>query len=66
MQGEFDEQYNCHVLDEDKLLDHISERMDSDDGGIVVDYHGCDLFPERYEDIWKCGWTDRLADIIIT
>uniref|UniRef100_A0A1I7T4A7 Adenylate kinase isoenzyme 6 homolog n=1 Tax=Caenorhabditis tropicalis TaxID=1561998 RepID=A0A1I7T4A7_9PELO len=51
LQGEFDEQYNCHVLDEDKLLDHISERMDSDDGGIVVDYHGCDLFPERWFDV---------------
>ncbi|KAF1763754.1 hypothetical protein GCK72_003699 [Caenorhabditis remanei] len=64
LQGEFDEQYNCHVLDEDKLLDHISERMDSDDGGIVVDYHGCDLFPERWFDVvvvLRCS-TEKLYD----
>uniref|UniRef100_H2WC42 Adenylate kinase isoenzyme 6 homolog n=1 Tax=Caenorhabditis japonica TaxID=281687 RepID=H2WC42_CAEJA len=62
--GEFDEQYNCHVLDEDKLLDHISDRMDSDDGGVVVDYHGCDLFPERWFDIvvvLRCS-TEKLFD----
>ncbi|CAB3403723.1 unnamed protein product [Caenorhabditis bovis] len=47
----FDEQYDCYVLDEDKLLDHIQDRMDSDDGGVVVDYHGCDFFPERWFDI---------------
>ncbi|UMM15729.1 hypothetical protein L5515_013046 [Caenorhabditis briggsae] len=64
LQGEFDEQYNCHVLDEDKLLDHISDRMDSDDGGIVVDYHGCDLFPERWFDVvvvLRCA-TEKLYD----
>ncbi|EGT38247.1 hypothetical protein CAEBREN_17186 [Caenorhabditis brenneri] len=64
LQGEFDEQYNCHVLDEDKLLDHISERMDSENGGMVVDYHGCDLFPERWFDVvavLRCS-TEKLYD----
>lgn len=51
--------------DEDRLLDLMEEMLatkrpaDSDDGddsderegGFVVDYHGCDLFPERWFDL---------------
>ncbi|CAD6192205.1 unnamed protein product [Caenorhabditis auriculariae] len=47
----YDNEYGCHVLDEEKLLDHIQDRMDDDRGGVVVDYHGCDFFPERWFDI---------------
>ncbi|PAV59402.1 hypothetical protein WR25_03527 [Diploscapter pachys] len=46
----YDEEYQSHVLDEEKLLDHIEDRMDSDSGGVVVDYHGSDFFPERWFD----------------
>lgn len=45
----WDEQYACHVLDEDKVVDEIEDQMS--EGGNVVDYHGCDFFPERWFDI---------------
>ncbi|VDN60442.1 unnamed protein product [Dracunculus medinensis] len=63
---EYDEEMDCHVLNEDKLLDHIEDRLDSDEGGYVVDYHGCDFFPERWFDfviVLRCNNTilyDRL------
>uniref|UniRef100_A0A0K0DQB9 Adenylate kinase isoenzyme 6 homolog n=1 Tax=Angiostrongylus cantonensis TaxID=6313 RepID=A0A0K0DQB9_ANGCA len=65
--GEFDPQYNCHVLDEEKLLDHLEDRMNSESGGVIVDYHGVDFFPERWFDfviVLRCSNTllyDRLA-----
>ncbi|KJH46900.1 tRNA pseudouridine synthase A [Dictyocaulus viviparus] len=64
---EFDPQFNCHVLDEEKLLDHLEDRMNSESGGVIVDYHGVDFFPERWFDIiivLRCSNTllyDRLA-----
>uniref|UniRef100_A0A8C6WLS3 Adenylate kinase isoenzyme 6 n=1 Tax=Neogobius melanostomus TaxID=47308 RepID=A0A8C6WLS3_9GOBI len=42
----FDEEYNCPVLDEDRVVDELEEQMC--EGGVIVDYHGCDLFPERW------------------
>lgn len=46
---EFDETYQCGVLDEDKLLDGLEGMMGV--GGNIVDYHSCNLFPERWFDI---------------
>uniref|UniRef100_A0A915ARS6 Adenylate kinase isoenzyme 6 homolog n=1 Tax=Parascaris univalens TaxID=6257 RepID=A0A915ARS6_PARUN len=63
----YDEDLKCHILDEDKLLDHIEERLNDNRGGCIVDYHGCDFFPERWFDIvvvLRCDNTilyDRLA-----
>lgn len=37
------------MLDEDRLLDEMEERLV--DGGVVVDYHSCELFPERWFDL---------------
>ena len=35
-----------------KVLDHMEERLGGEDGGgHVVDYHSCDLFPERWFDL---------------
>ncbi|XP_001604028.1 adenylate kinase isoenzyme 6 [Nasonia vitripennis] len=45
----FDEEYQCPVLDEDKLLDLMEPMMA--EGGKIVDYHGTDFFPERWFDI---------------
>ncbi|XP_032227776.2 adenylate kinase isoenzyme 6-like [Nematostella vectensis] len=45
----WDAQYECHVLDEDKVIDEMEDNMT--DGGNVVDYHGCEFFPERWFDI---------------
>jgi len=45
----FDEEYKCHVLNEDRLIDLLEDQMT--EGGNIVDYHGCDFFPERWFDI---------------
>lgn len=31
------------------MVDELEDRMV--EGGVIVDYHGCDLFPERWFDI---------------
>lgn len=45
----WDEEYNCYELDEDRVLDELEPRMG--EGGVVIDYHGCDFFPERWFDL---------------
>ncbi|XP_058680042.1 adenylate kinase isoenzyme 6 [Ammospiza nelsoni] len=42
----FDEEYDCPILDEDRVVDELEARMS--EGGVIVDYHGCDFFPERW------------------
>ena len=42
---EFDEARQCQVLDEDRVLDAMEPDLGR--GGFVVDYHACELFPER-------------------
>lgn len=32
-----------------QLLDELESRME--EGGKIVDYHGCDFFPERWFDV---------------
>jgi len=46
----YDEEFDTYILDEDKLLDMMEEIVGSE-GGYVVDYHTCDLFPERWIDL---------------
>ncbi|XP_030388313.1 adenylate kinase isoenzyme 6 homolog [Scaptodrosophila lebanonensis] len=43
---EFDAEYECPILDEEKLMDHLEPLMA--EGGNIVEYHGCDFFPERW------------------
>ena len=45
----WDERLNCHILDEDALIDELDSQME--DGGVILDYHGCDFFPERWFDL---------------
>lgn len=57
----YDDQLQTHILDEDKLLDHLeveiqkaqdmSDDDDDDFNGLVIDYHSCNLFPERWFDL---------------
>ncbi|XP_040051027.1 adenylate kinase isoenzyme 6 [Gasterosteus aculeatus] len=42
----YDEEYQCPILDEDGVVDELDEKMV--EGGMIIDYHGCDLFPERW------------------
>eukprot|EP00562_Extubocellulus_spinifer_P002000 CAMPEP_0178474008 /NCGR_PEP_ID=MMETSP0696-20121128/2381_1 /TAXON_ID=265572 /ORGANISM="Extubocellulus spinifer, Strain CCMP396" /LENGTH=201 /DNA_ID=CAMNT_0020101249 /DNA_START=76 /DNA_END=681 /DNA_ORIENTATION=+ len=49
-----DEKYDSLILDEDRLLDHMEQMLAdaAEEGrGVVVDYHGCDFFPERWFDL---------------
>mmetsp|Transcript_8315 Transcript_8315/g.25699 ORF Transcript_8315/g.25699 Transcript_8315/m.25699 type:complete len:211 (-) Transcript_8315:1154-1786(-) len=46
----WDEERKCHILDEDKVLDAMEETVGKV-GGFVVEYHACDLFPERWFDL---------------
>ncbi|XP_056663457.1 adenylate kinase isoenzyme 6-like [Monodelphis domestica] len=43
---DFDKEYKCPVLDEDRVVDELENKMK--EGGVIVDYHGCDFFPERW------------------
>ncbi|KAL2607746.1 hypothetical protein R1flu_026319 [Riccia fluitans] len=45
----WDDQLLCHIINEDLVCDHLEEQMSA--GGNVVDYHGCDFFPERWFDL---------------
>ncbi|XP_045611606.1 adenylate kinase isoenzyme 6 isoform X2 [Procambarus clarkii] len=45
----YDDERDCPILDEDKVLDEMEDMME--EGGTIVDYHGCDFFPERFFDI---------------
>lgn len=47
--GDWDEEYQCHELDEDKVLDIMEQRLK--DGGVIVEHHATDIFPERWFDI---------------
>lgn len=54
------------MLDEDRLLDHMEPLMA--EGARIVDYHSCDLFPERWFQlvvVLRCSTEvlfDRLAE----
>lgn len=49
----YDEELQTNVIDEDKLLDHIEELISDGEGegGWVIDWHVCDIFPERWVDL---------------
>ncbi|XP_059615343.1 adenylate kinase isoenzyme 6 homolog [Phlebotomus argentipes] len=42
----FDKVLDCPILDEDAVLDHLEPIMQK--GGNVVEYHACEIFPERW------------------
>ncbi|GAB6018731.1 Transcription initiation factor TFIID subunit 9 [Chamberlinius hualienensis] len=44
-----DEEFQSRILDEDSIVDELEDKMS--EGGKIVDYHGCDFFPERWFDI---------------
>ncbi|KAF2680162.1 P-loop containing nucleoside triphosphate hydrolase protein [Lentithecium fluviatile CBS 122367] len=62
-----DEELGSWIVDEDKLLDYLEATSLSDTGGYILDWHACDLFPERWIDlviVLRCDSTilyDRLT-----
>lgn len=53
----WDPDLQCHILNEDLLCDELEDPMKS--GGNIVDYHGCELFPERWFDLVVVLQTDN-------
>ncbi|KAF2142907.1 uncharacterized protein K452DRAFT_317800 [Aplosporella prunicola CBS 121167] len=45
----FDEELNTAIVDEDKLLDAIEDSVKQ--GGYIIDWHACDLFPKSWIDL---------------
>ncbi|CAF0731536.1 unnamed protein product [Brachionus calyciflorus] len=45
----YDSELQSYELDEDKVIDEIDDIMK--EGGNLIDYHGCDFFPERWFDV---------------
>ncbi|KAB2100557.1 hypothetical protein AG0111_0g11418 [Alternaria gaisen] len=62
-----DEETGSWIVDEDKLLDHLESLPLASTGGYILDWHACDLFPERWIDlviVLRCDSTllyDRLT-----
>jgi adenylate kinase len=54
-----DQEWNSLIVDEDKLVDELDDSLSADSGGVVVDYHGCDFFPERWFDMVVVLRTDN-------
>jgi len=55
----FDERLNSYVIDEDKILDHLEPLIEK--GGMIVDYHSSEFFPERFFShviVLTCGRED--------
>lgn len=53
----YDEKLDTSVVDEDKLLDSLEGDLEK--GGILVDWHCCDIFPERLIDLVVVLRTDN-------
>lgn len=53
----YDEKLDTYVVDEDKLLDSLE--IDLREGGAIVDWHCCDIFPERLIDLVVVLRTDN-------
>ncbi|KAG9453746.1 hypothetical protein H6P81_006650 [Aristolochia fimbriata] len=53
----WDDEFDCHIINEDLVCDELEEMMEV--GGNIVDYHGCDFFPERWFDCVVVLQTDN-------
>ncbi|KAF7966945.1 hypothetical protein HWV62_36362 [Athelia sp. TMB] len=54
----YDPEWQSYTVDEDKLLDELEPLAST--GGIILDWHTCDLFPERWPDlvvVLRCNHT---------
>ncbi|RDB29184.1 Adenylate kinase isoenzyme 6 [Hypsizygus marmoreus] len=46
---DFDQEWQSYTVDEDKLLDELEPVVA--EGGIILDWHTCEIFPERWADL---------------
>lgn len=47
-QGYCDE-FDAYYIDEYRVCDELEDLMN--EGGVIIDHHGCDFFPERWFDL---------------
>ncbi|KAF4605350.1 factor activating pos9 [Pleurotus pulmonarius] len=47
----YDEEWQSYTVDEDRLLDELEPLASA--GGLILDWHTCELFPERWADLRK-------------
>jgi len=45
----WDEEYKSWIVDEDKLLDSIEDEVK--EGGYILDWHACEVFPKSWIDL---------------
>ncbi|KII93200.1 hypothetical protein PLICRDRAFT_35384 [Plicaturopsis crispa FD-325 SS-3] len=45
----FDEEWQSYTVDEDKVLDELEPYVN--EGGVILDWHTCEAFPERWADL---------------
>ncbi|KDQ63762.1 hypothetical protein JAAARDRAFT_53954 [Jaapia argillacea MUCL 33604] len=45
----FDQDWQSYEVDEDKLLDELEPLASA--GGVILDWHTCEIFPERWADL---------------
>jgi len=45
----YDDELQCFIVDEDKLLDSIEEEVKA--GGYIIDWHACEVFPKSWIDL---------------
>ncbi|KAJ3221109.1 hypothetical protein HK099_003781 [Clydaea vesicula] len=53
----YDKDFDSYYINEDKVCDELELLLK--DGGCIVDYHGCDFFPERWFDLVVVLQTDN-------
>jgi adenylate kinase len=53
----YDEKFDTYILNDDRLLDAMEPMVA--DGGSIVDFHSCELFPERWFDLVVVLRTDN-------
>ncbi|CAG8792823.1 12093_t:CDS:2 [Cetraspora pellucida] len=53
----FDHEFQSWILDDDKLVDELEETLSN--GGNIVDFHSCEVFPERWFDLVLVLRTDN-------
>ncbi|XP_004504569.1 adenylate kinase isoenzyme 6 homolog [Cicer arietinum] len=53
----WDDELDSYIIDEDLVCDELEDVME--EGGNIVDYHGCDFFPERWFDCVVVLQTDN-------
>jgi len=54
----YDEEWQSYIVDEDKVVDELEPLIER--GGLILDWHTCDAFPERWADlvvVLRCNHT---------